>query len=68
MKPARQKSRLRDLAEDCPVCRSPAGQRCRNYKGQGKQPCPIKEPAAEAVVPPEFRGAVQRTLFGEDDR
>lgn len=24
----------------CPKCKAPVGERCKNYKGQGKQSCP----------------------------
>lgn len=48
------------LAIPCPACRAPAGQECKNYKGQGKQTCqarlepPKKEPAPTPRQPDLF--------------
>jgi hypothetical protein len=41
------KRRTRTLEEECPRCKAPRGQRCRNYLGKGKAPCPIKERMTE---------------------
>lgn len=56
------------LAVACQRCRVPAGQPCRNYRGQNKQTCPtrgLSVPATASEPRPETEPArpVQRGLF-----
>jgi hypothetical protein len=58
---------LGPLAFPCPHCHVRAGERCRNYRGKGKQPCPDRgkaPPKGEAQPKPK---AEQKGLFDEGD-
>lgn len=53
------------LTVPCPKCRAPAGMKCRNYKGKGKQACPERgKPVTPAEEKAEVRKEVQGDLFG----
>jgi len=64
------------LAVPCRVCRAPAGEKCRNYLGKGKQTCKERgtpEPTAPTWQLDLFRPSCARSvaeqpeLFGADD-
>jgi hypothetical protein len=51
------------LAFPCRECSVPAGAKCQNYKGQGKQACKSRGPHF-GEAEPEPAGPVQGDLFG----
>jgi hypothetical protein len=46
------------LAAPCPHCRVPAGEKCKNYRGQNKQTCPDRGRPVPVPAQP-----VQPSLF-----
>jgi hypothetical protein len=56
----RDREQAAALAVPCAECRAPAGQKCRNYRGQGKQTCPGRGQPTDDAPPAR---PVQPSLF-----
>jgi hypothetical protein len=59
---AEEAQAIDQLAAACPRCKAPAGERCRNYKGQAKQTCPGRGQAHAQADEPQAAQA-QGGLF-----